>query len=432
MLRVVPLIFLVCALIFISQNSAFCETPSELQGEMKQMREKNKDLQEQLNQHRTLIKQLQQKKNEEEIRRIAEDLLDEREEEKKLAKLFSDGGLENMIFHGYVDLEWKNGAFDRAQGGSRGHNFFDNHHFNLWFGYRITDDLIAKSEIEIEHAGEVFELEFATLEWKPFSSDFLEIVMGMILVPLGVENPVHASVWNKLISRPLPSLSIIPGTYGDIGIEARGWYPSFSAPKLRYHFYIVNGLGDDDGDQIYEQDALTRGRDNNGNKAVGTQIAVFPMQGLELGGSGYLGLWDDLDRNKTYILVTHLVYQIDPVEFRAEYVKQEIEQAKGPGTGDATLQGFYIQGAYSLAGLGENQFFNRLEFVSRYDRITNEDGVTGLKQGDIPKGTSEQRIAVGLIFRPLGQLQFKVEYMRRENIDSGDDKGLALQAVANW
>ncbi len=431
MLRVICLISLICASTFILQKNGFCETPSAFQREIKEIREANQDLQAQLNEQRKLIEQLQKTKDEEEIRRITEDLLDEREEEKKLATLFSDGGLENMIFHGYVDLEWKSEAFDRAQGGQRGHHFFDNHHFNLWFGYRITDNLIAKSEIEIEHAGEAFGLEFATLEWKPFASDLLELVMGMMLVPLGVENPVHASVRNKLISRPLPSISIIPGTYSDIGIEARGWFPSFSDAKIRYHFYLVNGLGDEDGDQIYEQNALKRGRDNNGNKAVGTQIAVFPFPDLELGGSGYFGKWDDRDRNKTVIWVSHFIYQREPVEVRAEYVKQEIKAALGEGHGDAILEGFYMQGTFSFSGPG-GALFNRLELVTRYDWVANPDGVQGLKQGEIPGGKSTQRLAVGFILRPMGQLQFKVEYLYRDNKAERDDQGLALQVVANW
>ncbi len=434
MLRVVSLISVICSLILIPQVKGFCETPSGSQTEIQELRDKNHDLQEQLNLQREMLGRLglKQKKDKQEIIRITKDLLDEREEERMLSNLFSAGGVENMIFHGYVDLEWKSEAFDRAQGGSRGHNFFDNHHFNLWFGYRMTDNLIAKSEIEIEHGGEDFSVEFATIEWKPFSSDRLELLLGKILVPLGIENPVHASVRNKLISRPLPSVSIVPGTYGDIGLEARGWYPSLPDARVRYHFYIVNGLGDDEGDQIYGQNAVTRGRDNNNNKAVGTQIALLPMAGLELGGSVYFGKWDDRDRNKTTFLATHLIYTTNPVEIRAEHVLQEIEQAGGTGTRDATLQGFYIQGAYRFSGTQRNPVLNRLEFVTRYDWIENEDGVIDLKQGDIPKGKSEGRLAVGLIFRPLEQLQFKAEFLYRDNKDSGDDKGLALQAVANW
>lgn len=80
---------------------------------------------------------------EQNIRSIVEDILLEREQEEELAAAFSEGGLENMLFHGYVDLEWKSVEFDRAQGGSRGHNFFDNHHFNLWFGYNLADNLVA-------------------------------------------------------------------------------------------------------------------------------------------------------------------------------------------------------------------------------------------------------------------------------------------------
>ena len=336
-----------------------------------------------------------------------------------------------MLFHGYVDLEWKSVEFDRAQGGSRGHNFFDNHHFNLWFGYILADNLVAKGEIEIEH-GEEFKLEFGEIEWKPFSNDHLEILLGKILVPLGIENPVHSSVWNKLISRPLPSRSIIPGTYGDIGIEARGWLPSTANPQFRYHIYVVNGLGDNDGDNIYEQKSLKRSRDNNGNKSVGGQIAIFPLDGVEVGGSGYYGKWDDNDNNEFYILGPHFIYDKDPIEIRVEYIFQHIEMANGPGSPNAYLSGFYFQGAYQIPGFGRNSYSSKWEAVARFDWVDNEDGVASLKQGDIPPGKSSNRIAAGLIFRPQDWLQFKIEYLYRNNKNAKNDNGLAFQSVANW
>lgn len=75
---------------------------------------------------------------------------------------------------------------------------------------------------------------------------------------------------------------------------------------------------------------------------------------------------------------------------------------------------------------------NRLAFVTRYDWIVNADGLTDLKQGEIPRGESEERLAIGLVFRPLGQLQFKSEYLYRNNRDANDNQGLAFQVVANW
>ncbi len=369
---------------------------------------------------------------EQNIRRFIEEVLEEKDREKELTALFSEGGVENMIFHGYADLEWKNAQFDRAQGGSENHNFFDNHHFNLWFGYIMADNLMTKSEVEIEHGGDEFKLEFGDIEWKPFSNDRLELLMGKILVPLGIENPVHASVRNKLISRPLPSRSILPGTYGDIGVEARGWLPSFNNAKFRYHLYVVNGIGDGDGDNIYEQNSLKRSRDNNDNKFVGVQIAIFPMNGMEIGGSGYYGKWDDNDENTTFIVGPHFIYNKDPLEIRAEYIYQYIENANGPASPNAGLFGWYFQGAYKLPGLLKSSFLNKWELVARYDWIQNEDGVVSLKQGNIPSGESEDRVATGLIFRPQDWLQFKLEYLYRNNKDTGDDNGLAVQTVANW
>jgi len=431
--------------------SVYADELSELKIQMQKIQEENLLLRKQLNEQKeqlnaqdNIIQPLMRKiddieakmsvssTGEQEIKGVVEEILAEKEQERELLNLFSEGGLDNMIFHGYTDLEWKNDEFDRAQGGTRGHNFFDNHHFNLWFGYRMADNLIAKGELEIEHAGEEWKLEFGDIEWKPFSNDNLELLLGKVLVPLGIENPVHASVWNKLISRPLPSISIIPGTYGDVGFEARGWLPSYDDAKMRYHLYVVNGLGDNDADNIYEQNRLKRSRDNNNNKAVGGQIALFPIKELELGGSGYFGKWDDNGANDTFISGAHLIYKKDPVEIRTEYVFQRIENANGANSRDANLQGWYLQGAYKFSSLNINGFLNRCEAVSRYDWMNNEDGVAGLKQGAVPSGRSEQRIAFGLVFRPQDWLQFKMEYLYRDQKDAENDNGLALQTVVNW
>lgn len=421
------------------------EELSELKEELGEIRQENRLLQEQLDKQKEftegLLKKIEvlEKKNaltpaadEQKIKAVVKDALAEKEGEKKLAGLFSEGGLENMIFHGYADLEWLSAEFDRSEGGSRGHNFFDNHHFNLWLGYKMADNLLAKGEVEIEHAGDEWKLEFGDIEWKPFSNDKLELLMGKILVPLGVENPVHASVWNKLISRPLPSISIIPGTYADLGLEARGWFPSYADARFRYHFYVVNGLGDNDGDNIYEQNGLKRSRDNNNNKALGAQLALFAAKGLELGGSAYWGKWDDKDKHDTFILGPHLIYNQGPLELRSEYIFQHIENANGLSSSDANLRGFYFQAAYKLSGLKLHNFLDKWEVASRYDWLNNADGVSSLKQGNVPADKSESRVSAGMIFRPQDWLAFKLEYLYRENKDDPDDNSLAMQAVVNW
>lgn len=442
-------------------NAAFCDDLSEIKSRLQKVEAENKALMKELNKQKNkvgkqkeiieaviltqkIIEVLRDKidsieknagvasQSQQNVRGIVKEVLSEKDREKELTALFSEGGADNMLFHGYVDLEWKNVDFDSAQGGSRKHNYFDNHHFNLWFGYILADNLITKGEIEVEHGGDEFKLEFGEIEWNPFSNDKLQLLMGKLLIPLGIENPVHASVWNKLISRPLPSRSIIPGTYADIGVEARGWLPSMANTRFRYHLYLVNGLGDDDGDNIYEQKSLKRSRDNNSNKAVGGQIALFPVNGVEIGGSGYFGKWDDKDENNTFIVGTHFIFFRGPVDIRAEYIFQNIENANGPASQNADLHGWYVQGAYKLPRLMKSSFLEKWELIARYGAINNEDGVASLKQGNIPAGKTENRIAMGLNFRPQDWLQFKLEYLYRNNEDKENDKGLAFQTVANW
>lgn len=341
---------------------------------------------------------------------------------------------QEMIFHGYIDFEARNKDSLR-----RSESSFDNLHFNLFLGSQLADNLRAQGEIEMEHGGEEFSVEFAQIEWKPLRNDALELAFGKFVVPFGIEHRVHASPSNKLITRPLPMESIVPGTFSDAGINAAGIFPLATWAKINYSVYTINGLGDKNKDGIFQQDNVKGDdvRDINDNKSIGFQLNLIPLggietRGIEVGGSGLFGKWDVKDKHSYTMFGAHLIANFEPFEFRGEYVRLDVDKPGVANLKDAALSGFYVQGSWRAHKM--------VELIARYDSADNENGIPALKRGPVPvkagTGVKDNRITLGILLRPQDWLAFKVEYFHRD-IDSKSkdrdfDNGVGFQAVANW
>ncbi|MFQ5911685.1 MAG: outer membrane beta-barrel protein [Nitrospinota bacterium] len=326
-------------------------------------------------------------------------------------------GIDEMIFHGYIDFEFKDDDF-----AGKDQQVFDNHHFNLFFGSQIASNLRALGEIEIEHTGEEFKVEFAEIEWKPLGTDWLELVAGAIIVPFGLELRYHASPNNLLISRPLAARSIIPGTWTDPGVVARGTIATGNNSSFFYHVYANNGLSDKDKDGVFEQKDTKTARDVNDDKALGFQIGFLPFPGLEVGASFQTGKWD-LSEDFRYVMYGgHVDFKYKPFTLLAEGVVLDVE-GSAAGGGDATLPGFYVLLAYDP--------IPKWQVVARFDWVDNEDGVVSTKQSITP-GADERQVSIGLSYKPQPWLKLKVEYFNRELELEDDQNAFGFQVVANW
>lgn len=326
-------------------------------------------------------------------------------------------GLDEMIFHGYIDFEFADSDF-----AGKDQQVFDNHHFNLFFGSKIASNLRALGEIEIEHTGSEFKVEFAEIEWKPFSTDWLELVFGAIIVPFGLEHRYHASPTNLLISRPLVGQSIIPGTWTDPGAIVRGTLATGKDSSFYYNLYATNGLSDKDKDGIFEQNNTKTDRDVNDDKAVGAQFGYLPFSGLEVGISLQTGKWDVHEDFRYIMSGGHLDFRYKPVTILAEVANLWVERSEAGG-GNANLFGFYTLLAYDLTP--------KWQAVARFDWVDNSDGIAATKQSITP-GADERQVSVGLSYAPQPWLKFKVEYFNRELRLVDDQNAMAFQVVANW
>ena len=99
----------------------------------------------------------------------------------------------------------------------------------------MRESIVFNSEIEIEHADEIF-LEFATLDflWK----DWVNARAGLMLLPIGFLNEIHEPPFFFGVNRPDVERNIIPSTWRENGVGLFGSWDDL----VHYKLYVVNGL----------------------------------------------------------------------------------------------------------------------------------------------------------------------------------------------
>ena len=225
------------------------------------------------------------------------------------------------------------------------------------------------------------DLSFAQLDY--LMNDYVTLVGGYMLLPLGTYTERGAGWLNKIPDDPLPR-GVLPSA--GAGAQLRGAVPlGQSGQMLTYSIYGANGPGSADGtDSAHSLDLdgnlgiKSDGTTGNlhGSPSGGGRIGwFFPWQAhhdLELGISGQSGTWDDADRHLWSAAILDAALHLGSnVEVKGEYINTWF------GSGDAgTVHpwGWWVQGGYKLAGLNLNlPLINNIELVGRYD--TMKDGL---------------------------------------------------------
>jgi hypothetical protein len=235
-------------------------------------------------------------------------------------------------------------------------------------------------------------LSFAQLDY--LLNDYVTVVAGYMLLPLGTYSERGAGWLNKIPDDPLP-VDFLPGA--GAGVQLRGAMPvGVSGQMLTYSVYGVNGPSsvdgsanattlDGNGNSIPNLDLGGNvGLLNSGNNANlnnkpsgGGRIGWFyPWQAhydVELGVSGQSGTWAG-----NYLwsaLVVDAAVHISPyVEVKGEYINTWQQTAD---VGNIQPSGWWVQGSYKLAGLNlDAPVVNDLEMVGRYDTANDAQGST--------------------------------------------------------
>jgi hypothetical protein len=249
-------------------------------------------------------------------------------------------------------------------------------------------------------------LSFAQLDY--LWNDYVTVVGGYMLLPLGTYTERSAGWLNKIPDDPL-ARAVVPSN--GAGVQVRGALPIGDAGQMvTYAVYGANGPGSADGtgnasalDLDGNVGIKSDGSFGNlhGSPSGGGRLGWFyPWKAhwdLELGISGQTGVWDDAGKRLWSASVVDAALHLSPyLELKGEYIKSWVET---DDLGNITPEGWWVQGGYKLAGMQMDlPVINNTELVGRYDRF--KDGM----------GTQTDRYTVGFIYYFTNTLLFEGDY----------------------
>jgi len=311
---------------------------------------------------------------------------------------------------GYLDVL---GAFRREAGVSKGWSF-EARRFNLFTYSVIADGVVVASEMEIEHGGEEFRLEYAILDVA--FHEALNLRGGILLSPLGKTNLVHDSPKFELAERPLVATAIIPSTLSEVGVGFFGaFYPSVRS-RITYELYAVNGFHQDviegaPGTRIAFGKHQLFEEDNNGEPAFVGRVAFSPHYGSDFGVSFHTGAYNRFrseglkidDRRTLTLLALDAEHTLPGLSLQAEAAVASIDvPASLQGLFAERQWGYFVQANVPFAE-GVVKRWPRSQFTGsvRFETVDFDGGL----QGD-----DHLRLTVGVNFRPVQDTVIKLNY----------------------
>ena len=330
----------------------------------------------------------------------------------------SIAGYGEMLLENFADSSGKTTQFDYLRA-------------ILYAGYRFNDRFLFNSEIEVEHAKEIY-VEFAYVDFQATQNFGLR--GGMLLVPMGLVNEFHEPTVFMGAERPVTENKIIPSTWRENG---GGFYGAFD--QVSFRFYVLNGFM---GSRF--NDGGLRGGRQKGYKALSSSIVytgrldITPTPGVFFGASFYTGdsgnrqviLNDQEYGVGTTIWDVHAQAQVRGLDLRALMARASLsdvaqlneslgfEGNKSVGSG---LAGQYVQVGYDLlsqvVGAGDVA-------LTPYVRFETVD-----TQAEVPMGflrnpsRNNNYFTFGIELKPNPGVVLKIDHMWVNNdVNSGTNQ----------
>ena len=298
-------------------------------------------------------------------------------------------------------------------------NQFDFLRAILYAGYRFNDTFLFNSEIEIEHADEIF-VEFAYIDYLVHEN--LGIRGGMLLLPMGLVNEFHEPTVFLGAERPVTEQRIIPSTWRENGAGIHG-----SRGMVSYRAYVVNGLNG----EAFSSSGVRSGR-QKGAKAKADDFAftgrvdVTPTPGVFFGASLYSGGSGQGDivvdgesfGVNTTIVDVHGQAQIRGFDVRGLFATAsigdaaELNQVLG-NTGTAAvgdeMNGGYVQVGYDLLSQSSAAGGVQLTPYYRWERVDTQASVPAGFERSL--STDNTFNTLGVEVKPIPNVVVKVDHM---------------------
>jgi hypothetical protein len=158
-----------------------------------------------------------------------------------------------------------------------GQGTWDARRFVLFTGYKYDANTAVVTEIEVEHATEIY-LEQAFFQHRLRPG--VNLRAGLMLIPMGIANEYHEPTTFHGAERPYLDQVVVPSTWRELAAGFQGFVPRRT---LGYQLYVVNGLRSFDGQKaLFTGDKGLRGGRQKGRQTLAAHPGVVGK--LEWGG----------------------------------------------------------------------------------------------------------------------------------------------------
>lgn len=331
-----------------------------------------------------------------------------------------------LMFGGYAQIDFRqpliNGEFNNGK--------LDIHRMVILMAYRFNDRISFMSEIEIEHASEVY-LEQAYMNFR--IKNWLQIRAGLMLIPMGIINENHEPPTYNGVRRPSLDYYVVPTTWREIGFGITG---NIQAWSLNYQLYVINGVVSyDGGAKLNGLYGIRKGRQKGISSIIGSpnftgRVEYFGLKSLKIGASGYIGKTqstlnskvgtDDhaaIDSRDSSIVDMSMIgidarYDVTGFSFRVQYNYAAFSNtmAYNTFTGSdlgSSMMGFYVEGAYNVFHLVKSVKHQLTPFV-RYENYSTQYTVD--ESISINQAYHREEIIVGIGWKPISNVVVKADY----------------------
>jgi hypothetical protein len=244
---------------------------------------------------------------------------------------------------------------------TRNNGSMDVHRMVMLLGYNFSSRTQFITEIEYEHVSEVY-IEQAFLQHK--LNNFVNLMGGLLIVPMGILNEYHEPTTFNGVERPAIDNKISPTTWREVGIGLSG---NIFPASLKYQVYLLNGFNGYNGKgTLNGKNGLRNGRQKGAESYISSpnftaKIEYYGFRGLNLGLSGYLG--------KTQSTLYNGI---------AKSNEAALAKADSSVTGIAMVG---LDGRYNISGfqLRGQFYYSSISNTGEYNRFTAVSG----KQNDL-------------------------------------------------
>lgn len=351
-------------------------------------------------------------------------------------------GGEKITIGGYIDMEYFDR--DRTQAGVNGDRQFQQHRLVPMVNAKVSERISFATELEIEYGGSApsggevdgdVKVEFAVIDMRLSQTDILNLRGGVILMPLGLTNPLHDAPIQDFTNRPVADRFVVPSTFflGGFGVFGSGKPTEEST--LDYELYLANGLRGFDVNangypttiRFNNTSGLRSGRyrgvrdSNNNNATIVGRLEYSPFLGFNVAYGGLYGQHSPTNyRGRKLDLDLHAVdaaWRRGPWELSGGYnwanIDVDATDTRLSGVLPTRIDGFTAQIAYhflpewtkSIPG-GFITDASTFTLVARYEGVDMTDGIAGAA----PLRGRYTVTRVGLNFRPVEETVIKTEY----------------------